>query len=145
MPQTNTAQRAPSPHGAQPPIIVVRVESIEAFIEQMVCDAARIRHREVCCASLPSSTGGQEPLTFAGVIAGYILQDDDGLRLVELRYPCGRLASSGNREATAAYVLSVQAAACIKAAVLDTGLRWRTGRLTLDPSPLLAQAAPMSP
>lgn len=140
MSQTDTARRAASPLSSQSPIIVVRIDCIEAFIEQMVYDAAHIRHREVCCSSLPSTTGGHEPFTFARVIAGYILEDDDGPRLVELRYPCGRLGGSGNDEAKAAYVLSVQAAASIKAAVLDTGLRWRVGRLTLDPSPLMPQS-----
>jgi hypothetical protein len=126
MPQTKsrTAERM---------AIVIRVEQVEQFIEQMVLDRPNIRHKDVFCTSSPADTSTRERAVFAGVAAAYILDDQDGTRVVELRYPCGRLAPIQQKEATAAYVLSVQAAACIKAAVLDSGLRWRVGRPSLIP------------
>lgn len=126
MPQTSTPTRDRM-------AIVIRVEQVEQFIEQMVLDRPNIRHHEVFCTSSPADTSTPERAAFAGVAAAYILDDQDGTRMVELRYPCGRLTPTQHKEATAAYVLSVQAAASIKAAVLDSGLRWRVGRPSLLP------------
>ncbi len=126
MPQTDSPARDRMP-------VVIRVEQVEQFTEQMVLDRPSIRHQEVYCTSSPADTSTTERATFAGVAAAYILDDQDGTRVIELRYPCGRLAQTPQREATAAFVLSVQAAACIKAAVIDSGLRWRVGRPSLIP------------
>lgn len=53
MPQTNTPTRDRM-------AIVIRVEQVEQFIEQMVLDRPNIRHHEVFCTSSPADTSTPE-------------------------------------------------------------------------------------
>lgn len=125
------------PTGLQSPTIAIHLDSVRDFVEELRNDSPRIRHAEVRWTSETVTAIGEHTVMFEMLTAGYITEDGVHPKLVELRYPCGRITGTRREDDIASQEIISDALQAIRCAAIDCGLDWRPGRFSLDPSPLM--------